>query len=346
MAAIQAVLAAEQDEAKKAAVAARHGGRPRVRRVVRVRAGDHAGAARGLRARRRRRPVRHALPHRPRPGGARRSAPPRRCRSRSARFFAGLGLRILDVYGMTETTGAATANTPDAFKLGTVGRPMPGIELQVAGDGEILLRGGTCTPGYLNLPEATADLLDDDGWVHTGDIGVIDDDGFLTDHRPQEGDHHHRGRREHRPVDDREPPQGTPLVGQALAYGDRRPYVVAVLTLDAEVATVWAAAHGYRGRRWPRSPPTRWSWRRSRAAVAAANERLARVQQVKHWQLLPVEWTAESEELTPTLKLKRRVVHASTPTSSTRCTRALTANTAPTAVRALRCQSRSCLCRS
>ena len=95
-------------------------------------------------------------------------------------FFAGLGMRILDVYGMTETTGAFTTNTPDAFKLGTVGQPVPGMEVRVAGDGEILVRGPLNSPGYLNLPELTADLIDADGWLHTGDIGSLDADGFLS----------------------------------------------------------------------------------------------------------------------------------------------------------------------
>ena len=95
-------------------------------------------------------------------------------------FFGGLGVRILDVYGMSETTGAVTTNTPQAFRLGTVGRPVPGIEVEIADDGEILARGPLTTPGYLNLPEQTAELIDADGWVHTGDIGAIDADGFVS----------------------------------------------------------------------------------------------------------------------------------------------------------------------
>ena len=95
-------------------------------------------------------------------------------------FFAGLGMRILDVYGMTETTGAFTTNTPEAFKLGTVGQAVTGMEVRVAADGEILVRGPLNSPGYLHLPEMTADLIDSDGWLHTGDIGSLDADGFLS----------------------------------------------------------------------------------------------------------------------------------------------------------------------
>ncbi|GAA2452835.1 AMP-dependent synthetase/ligase [Actinomadura vinacea] len=226
-----------------------------------------------------------------------------------ARFFAGLGLKIFDAYGMTETTGAITANLADSFKLGTVGRAFPGVELRLDEDGEILVRGATCTPGYLNRPAATADLIGPDGWIRTGDVGVLDEDGFLrvVDRKkeliitaggenvaPSLIENHLK---EH------------PLVGQALAYGDRRPYVVALITLDGEVAPAWAAAHGVE----PAGPAELavhpLVLEEVGRAVADANARLARVQQVKKWRLLPAEWTAESEELTPTLKLKRRIVH-------------------------------------
>jgi long-chain acyl-CoA synthetase len=96
------------------------------------------------------------------------------------RFFAGLGMPIYDVWGMTETCGGATACSPTAFKFGTVGRPFPGIEIQIAEDGEVLMRGPISTAGYHRRPEATAALFDQDGWLHTGDIGVLDDDGFLS----------------------------------------------------------------------------------------------------------------------------------------------------------------------
>ncbi|MDN3355320.1 AMP-dependent synthetase/ligase [Actinomadura sp. DC4] len=226
-----------------------------------------------------------------------------------ARFFAGLGLRILDVYGMTETTGAATANLPDAFKLGTVGRAMPGIELRLAEDGEILLRGTICTPGYLHLPSETAALLDPDGWVHTGDLGELDADGFLSVVDRKKEIMITAGGENIAPSLIENVLKEHPLIGQALAYGDGRRYVVAVLTLDGEVAPVWAAARGLSGdlRELASSPAV---LEEVGAAVETANARLARVQQVKKWALLPDEWTAESEELTPTLKLKRRVIHA------------------------------------
>ena len=226
-----------------------------------------------------------------------------------ARFFAGLGLRILDVYGMTETTGAATANTPDAFKLGTVGRAMPGIELRLAGDGEILLRGSTCTPGYLDRPEATAELLDDEGWVHTGDIGVIDADGFLTIVDRKKEIIITAGGENIAPFADREPPQGAPPRRPGPRV--RRPAPVRRRRPHPGRRGRHRLGRGARHRGRPgdaHRAPARPGGGRQRGRTSA-NERLARVQQVKKWRLLPEEWTAESEELTPTLKLKRRVIH-------------------------------------
>ncbi|HEX2316083.1 MAG TPA: AMP-binding protein [Thermomonospora sp.] len=308
MAGIQAVLSMEADERKKAAVAAameagrryvaglEHGGT--LTDEVRA-AFEQADAAvltpmRALLGLDR---VQHALS----------AAAP--LPVEVARFFAGLGLRILDVYGMTETTGAVTANTNDAFKLGTVGRPFPGVELRLAEDGEILVRGATCTPGYLNRPEATADLLDPDGWVRTGDVGVLDEDGFLRVVDRKKELIITAGGENIAPSLIENLLKEHPLVGQALAYGDRRPYVVALITLDGEVAPVWAAAAGIDTTDLASLAEHPVVQAEIARAVEDANVRLARVQQVKKWRVLPAEWTAESEELTPTLKLKRRVVH-------------------------------------
>jgi long-chain acyl-CoA synthetase len=227
-----------------------------------------------------------------------------------AAFFAGLGMKILDVYGMTETTGAFTANTPAEFKLGTVGRPAAGMEVRIADDGEILVRGPLTTPGYHGRPDLTRALIDADGWLHTGDIGTIDADGFVsvTDRKKEliitaGGENISPAAVENVLV-------AHPLIGQALAYGDRRPYLVALLTLDGEAAPVWARARDVTVGSLAALAEDPQVLAEVAAGVAAANERLARVQQVKRWRLLPVEWTAETGELTPTLKLKRRVIHA------------------------------------
>jgi long-chain acyl-CoA synthetase len=225
-------------------------------------------------------------------------------------FFAGLGMAILDVYGMTETTGAFTANTPDAYKLGTVGRVFRGMEVTIAGDGEILVRGPLNTPGYLHLPAETAALVDAEGWLHTGDIGRLDKDRFLSVVDRKKELIITAGGENVSPAAVENLLVAHPLIGQALAFGDRRPYLVALLTLDGEVAPVWARAHGIEPGPLAALATHPAVLAAVGEAVGAANERLARIQQVKRWQLLPVEWTADTEELTPTLKLKRRIVHA------------------------------------
>ena len=226
-----------------------------------------------------------------------------------ARFFAGLGLAIYDIYGMTESSGAATACGPDNYRLGTVGRAVPGIELAIAEDGEVLMRGPITTAGYHKRPEATAALLDDDGWVHSGDIGAIDDDGFLTIvDRKKELIITSAGKNV-APSNIEGLLKESPIIGHALAFGDNRPYVVAVLTLDGEVAPVIARMQGIEFTDLADLAAKPEILAMAQDAVDRANARLSRPEQVKSFELLPVEWTAESEELTPTLKLKRRIVH-------------------------------------
>ncbi|MFF3228354.1 AMP-dependent synthetase/ligase [Nocardia suismassiliense] len=226
-----------------------------------------------------------------------------------SRFFAGLGLLILDVYGMTEMTGAVTGNNPVAFKLGTVGRALPGIELRLAADGEIQVRGAARTPGYFGLPTETAELVDSDGWLHTGDLGVLDADGFLSlGGRKKEIIITTNGKNI-APAAVENLLKEHPLIGQALVFGDRRPHLVAVLTLASEVVQAWAATRGLAG------GPAELAEHpmvlaEVRSAVAAANARLAAFQQVKAWRVLPRPWSDQSGELTSTGKVKRPVVHA------------------------------------
>jgi long-chain acyl-CoA synthetase len=225
-------------------------------------------------------------------------------------FFGGLGIRIMDVYGMSETTGAFTMNTPAAFRLGTVGRAVPGIEVRIADDGEILTRSPLNTPGYLNLPEQTASLIDAEGWLHTGDIGDIDDDGFVRVIDRKKELIITAGGENVSPAAIENLLVAHPLIGQALAYGDRRPYVVALLTLDSGVAPAWAKARGIEAGSLAELAANPEVLAEVARSVEEANTRLARVQQVKYWELLPVEWTPAGDELTPTFKLKRRIVHA------------------------------------
>jgi long-chain acyl-CoA synthetase len=226
-----------------------------------------------------------------------------------ARFFAGLGLAIYDIYGMTETSGAATACGPGNYRLGTVGRAVPGTELAIADDGEVLMRGPITTSGYHKRPEATATLLDDEGWVHSGDIGAIDDDGFLSIvDRKKELIITSAGKNV-APSNIEGLLKESPIIGHALAFGDSRPYVVAVLTLDGEVAPIVAQRAGIEYTDLADLAAKPEIRAMAQQAVDAANARLSRPEQVKAFELLGTEWTAESEELTPTLKLKRRIVH-------------------------------------
>ncbi|MFC6343763.1 AMP-dependent synthetase/ligase, partial [Nocardioides hankookensis] len=227
----------------------------------------------------------------------------------TARFFAGLGMRIYDVYGMTETTAAVTAGGPEQFRLGTVGKPLAGIEVTLAEDGEILARGPVATPGYFRQDEATAALIDADGWVHTGDIGALDDDGFLrVVDRKKEMIITSSGKNV-APSNIENLLKESPVVGHALVFGEGRPYCVAVLTLDGEVVPVVAQQLGIEASSLAELAQHPQIVAMAQAAVDSANARLSRPEQIKAFELLPVEWTAESEELTPTLKLKRRVVH-------------------------------------
>jgi long-chain acyl-CoA synthetase len=227
-----------------------------------------------------------------------------------AEFFAALGLPLVEVYGMTETTGVATGNRPGKVKIGTVGPALPGVEVRLAEDGEVLVRGPVNTPGYFRQPEATAELIDGDGWLHTGDVGELDADGYLKIvDRKKELIITSSGKNLS-PANIEGLLKEHPLIGQALVYGDDRPFVVALIVLDHELAPAWAARSGVATTDLAELAAHQRVLDEVRMAVDGANQRLARIEQVKRFEVLPVEWTAESEELTPTLKLRRRIIHA------------------------------------
>ena len=227
-----------------------------------------------------------------------------------AEFFAALGLPLVEVYGMTETTGVATGNRPGKVKIGTVGPPLAGVEVRLADDGEVLVRGPVNTLGYFRQPEATAELIDSEGWLHTGDVGELDDDGYLKIvDRKKELIITSSGKNLS-PANIEGLLKEHPIIGQVLVYGDDRPYVVALIVLDHELAPGWAARNGLAGDDLAALAAHEQVLAEVQLAVEAANQRLARIEQVKRFEILPVEWTAESEELTPTLKVRRRIVHA------------------------------------
>ncbi|MGW7516521.1 AMP-dependent synthetase/ligase [Streptomyces sp. NPDC054796] len=223
------------------------------------------------------------------------------------RFWAGFGIVIMDAWGLTETVGVSTINTPDAFRLGSVGRPIDGMEVRTAEDGEIEVRGRTVFDGYLRADGTVERATDDEGWFATGDIGRVDEDGYLwlTD-RKKEMIVTSTGKNVS-PALVENTLKEHPLIGQALVHGDGHSYLVALLVLDAEMAPVWAKGQGIDA-----EPAALASHPAVRAeverAVAAANARLNRTEQVKRYRLLSEEWGPATGELTPSLKLRRRVI--------------------------------------
>lgn len=223
------------------------------------------------------------------------------------RFWAGFGIVIMDAWGLTETVGVCTTNSPSGFRLGSVGRPLEGVQVRTADDGEILVRGETVFAGYLRADGTVEGALDADGWFPTGDIGRIDEDGYLwlTD-RKKEMIVTSTGKNVS-PALVENTLKEHPLIGQALVHGDGRSYLVALLVLDPETAPAWAAARGIDAETSALAahPAVREEIAR---AVAAANSRLNRTEQVKRFHLLRQEWSPESGELTPSLKLRRGVI--------------------------------------
>jgi long-subunit acyl-CoA synthetase (AMP-forming) len=221
-------------------------------------------------------------------------------------FFHAIGIELGELWGMSETCGSGTCNPPGRVKIGTVGPPYPGVEIRLAGDGEVEVRGGCVMRGYRNLPERDAEALTPDGWLRTGDVGEIDEDGYLRIVDRKKEIIISAAGKNMSPANIEAALKGaSPLIGQAVCIGDGRPYNVALLVLDPDVAPAWAAAQGIEAA----SPAALAADERVRAAVAAgverANERLARVEQVKRFTILPGDWAPGGDELTPTMKLKR-----------------------------------------
>jgi long-chain acyl-CoA synthetase len=223
-------------------------------------------------------------------------------------FFQALGLPLTEGWGMSELSNAATLAAPGHNRNGAVGKAFPGIELRIAHDGEVMVRGPLVMQGYYKDPERTADAVDSDGWMHTGDIGELDADGYLkiTDRKKELIIT--SGGKNISPALVEYELQRHPLIGQACAIGDRRNYVTALLVLDPEAAPAWARAQGIEAvtlAELARDPRVLAEVERG---VAEANSHLARVEQVRRFRLLPNEWTAETGELTPTMKRRRRVI--------------------------------------
>jgi long-chain acyl-CoA synthetase len=225
-------------------------------------------------------------------------------------FFAGVGITIIEVYGMTETCGMLAASPLDAPRLGSVGRALQGIELKIAGDGEVLAKGPNITEGYLNRPEATAEAIDPSGWLHTGDLGVVDEQGYLTiTGRKKELINTASGKTISPGNVELALSSSSELVGSVYVHGDNKPCLVALVALDPGWRD-WCAAHGIEVDSLTDAVANGRVRLEVARSIGAGNATLSRVEQVKNWALLPTEWSIETGELTPTLKLRRAVIAA------------------------------------
>ncbi|HET9623789.1 MAG TPA: long-chain fatty acid--CoA ligase [Kofleriaceae bacterium] len=224
-------------------------------------------------------------------------------------FFHAIGLRIADVWGMSEIGVVGTRNPIERIKIGSIGTALPGVELRIAADGELLVRGGNVMRGYYKDPEKTAETIDGDGWLATGDIATVDADGYYTLVDRKKELIITAGGKNISPANLESLLKAHPLVGQACVIGDNRAYLTALIVLDSQGAPAWAAARGLAGMSIAELSAHPEVAAEIARAVAAVNERVSRVENVRRWTILPDEWTAESAELTPTLKLKRRVIH-------------------------------------
>lgn len=225
-----------------------------------------------------------------------------------AEFFWGAGIPIYEGYGLTETSPVISVNARGATRLGTVGRPMPRIEVKIAEDGEILSRGPNTMRGYYGKPQATAEVIDSEGWFHTGDIGHLDDGGYLviTDRKKELIVNAYGKNIAPAPIENAL--KASRWVSQAVVIGDRRQYLAALIVPDFDVLKSWTAAEKVGGsvESQLQDPRLRAIFQRE---VDAVNEHLARYEQIRVWELVPAEFTLEGGELTPTLKVKRRVIN-------------------------------------
>jgi long-chain acyl-CoA synthetase len=220
------------------------------------------------------------------------------------RFFDAAGVLILEGWGMTETSTAATIATPDDFRFGTIGKPFPGVEVEIADDGEILVKGPNVFQGYYKNDEATSETIVG-GWLHTGDIGEFDADGYLKITGRKKDIIITAGGKNITPANLEAEIKQHPMISQCVVIGDRRPFLVAVVTLDPEEAAKFAEEKGL-------DPATLHTDDGIRASIQAhldqVNQKFARVEQVKKFEVLPRDFSQEGGELTPSMKVKRNVV--------------------------------------
>ncbi len=225
-------------------------------------------------------------------------------------FFHAIGIPIGELWGMSETCGVITINPPDRIKIGTVGPPVPGVEVKIAEDGELLCRSPYVMPEYRNQPEKTAETIID-GWLYTGDIGSMDEDGYVTIlDRKKELIINAAGKNMSPANIEAHVKVASPLVNQCVAIGDGRPYNVALVVLDPDYAPVWASRNGLEGLSLEELAENEKVVDEIAAGIEEAGNKLARVEQIKKFKIIPGEWLPGGDELTPTMKLKRKPISA------------------------------------
>jgi len=226
-------------------------------------------------------------------------------------FYAAIGIPICEMWGMSETSCIATVNPSDAIRIGTVGKPLPGVEIRLASDGEVLVRGEIVMAGYRNQPQRTAEAIDADGWLHTGDVGALDEAGYLRIvDRKKELIINSAGKNMSPANIEARLKESSPLIGQACVIGDRRPFNVALLVLDPDGADAFARERGLVGDPLAALAGAEAVVGEVAAAVQRANDCLSRVEQIKRFRLLDSDWEPGGDELTPTMKLKRKPIAA------------------------------------
>ena len=225
---------------------------------------------------------------------------------RLGHFYSGIGLTVIEGYGLTETTAVATASSPDSIRIGTVGRPLPGSTIAIADDGEVLIGGGHVMRGYWENPEATSESIDSDGWFHTGDIGTLDD-GYLRITGRKKEIIVTAGGKNVAPAVLEDGLRSHPLISQAMVVGDNQPFIATLITIDPDEFPRWAEENGKSG-----AVADNVDDDDLRAAIQeaidAANKAVSKAESIRTFRILPTDFTIEGGELTPTLKVKRRVV--------------------------------------
>ena len=228
---------------------------------------------------------------------------------RLGHFFRGIGVTILEGYGLTETAPAVTGNLPSATRMGTVGRPQPGVTVRITDDGEILVQGDLVFRGYWNNPEATAEVLDGEGWFHTGDLGELDDDGYLRITGRKKEIIVTAGGKNVAPAVLEDRLRAHPLVSQCLVVGDGQPFIAALVTIDEEVWPKWLASNAKSAGSSVADLREDDDLRKEiQQGVDDANLAVSRAEAIRVFRILPRDWSEETGEITPSLKVKRNVV--------------------------------------